>query len=82
MQRVLVTGSAGRIGRKVRAGLAAPDRPLRLLDIADQHPPRPGEPVELVRADLADRRRYGAPAPAPTRSSTSAASPPRPAGTT
>jgi uronate dehydrogenase len=54
MQRVLVTGSAGRIGRKVRAGLAAPDRPLRLLDIADQHPPRPGEPVELVRADLAD----------------------------
>jgi nucleoside-diphosphate-sugar epimerase len=54
MQRVLVTGSAGRIGRRVRAGLAAPDRPLRLLDIADQDPPRPGEPVELVRADLAD----------------------------
>ncbi|SKA30017.1 NAD-dependent epimerase/dehydratase family protein [Consotaella salsifontis] len=35
MQRVLITGAAGRLGRVLRAGLARPDRILRLTDIAD-----------------------------------------------
>jgi uronate dehydrogenase len=34
MQRVLISGAAGRVGRVLRAGLAAPDRILRLTDIA------------------------------------------------
>ena len=35
MQRVLIAGAAGRLGRVLRKGLARPDRILRLLDIAD-----------------------------------------------
>ncbi|PCH67566.1 MAG: epimerase [Rhodobacteraceae bacterium] len=35
MERVLITGAAGRIGRLIRSGLRAPDRMLRLVDIAD-----------------------------------------------
>lgn len=34
MQRILITGAAGRLGRVLRHGLAKPDRILRLLDIA------------------------------------------------
>ncbi|MFY1672622.1 NAD-dependent epimerase/dehydratase family protein [Plantactinospora sp. WMMB334] len=52
--RVLVTGAAGRVGSLLRPRLAGPGRVLRLLDIADQRPAAPGEPVEIVRADLAD----------------------------
>jgi uronate dehydrogenase len=54
VQHVLITGGGGRIGRTLRAGLASADRPLRLLDLADQEPARPDEPVEVVRADLDD----------------------------
>lgn len=35
LRRVLITGAAGRLGRVLRAGLARPDRILRLVDIAD-----------------------------------------------
>ncbi|GAA3773219.1 NAD(P)-dependent oxidoreductase [Plantactinospora mayteni] len=52
--RLLVTGSAGRVGRLLRPRLAGPERILRLLDVADQPPAAPGEPVEIVRADLFD----------------------------
>lgn len=34
MQTILMSGAAGRVGRVLRAGLAAPDRILRLTDIA------------------------------------------------
>nr|MDT0662400.1 hypothetical protein [Micromonospora sp. DSM 115978] len=57
MGKLLVTGAAGRIGKLLRPRLARPDRPLRLLDIADQAPAGADEPVEIVRADIADRRR-------------------------
>ncbi|MEN3612847.1 NAD-dependent epimerase/dehydratase family protein [Plantactinospora sp. ZYX-F-223] len=52
--RLLVTGSAGRVGRLLRPRLAGPERILRLLDVADQPPAAPGEPVEIVRADIFD----------------------------
>lgn len=35
MQKVLITGAAGRLGRVLRKGLAKPGRVLRLLDIAN-----------------------------------------------
>lgn len=35
MERVLIIGAAGRIGRVLRKGLRAPNRILRLVDIAD-----------------------------------------------
>lgn len=35
MQRVLITGAAGRLGKVLRVGLARPERILRLVDIAD-----------------------------------------------
>ena len=35
MQRILITGAAGRLGKVLRGGLARSDRILRLLDIAD-----------------------------------------------
>lgn len=50
--RVLVTGSAGEIGRVLRAGLYDGRRSLRLLDVKPQDPAREGE--EIVTADLAD----------------------------
>ncbi|MEO3818372.1 NAD(P)-dependent oxidoreductase [Plantactinospora sp. B24E8] len=54
-ERVLVTGSGGRIGGYLRPRLAATDRILRLLDVVDQEAAGPGERVELVRADLAEQ---------------------------
>ncbi|MDG4789244.1 NAD(P)-dependent oxidoreductase [Micromonospora sp. WMMD1102] len=54
VSRLLVTGSAGRVGRLLRPRLAGPERILRLLDLADQAPPGSGEPVEVVRADIFD----------------------------
>ncbi len=35
MEHILITGAAGRLGRVLRAGLRAPNRILRLVDIAD-----------------------------------------------
>lgn len=57
--RVLVTGAAGRIGRMLRPRLASPRLVLRLLDAKEQDPPTAGEPVEIVRADLADAEAVG-----------------------
>lgn len=51
MTRVLVTGAAGRIGGYLRARLAAPDRVLRLLDVA----PIEADPAEeVVHASVTD----------------------------
>jgi uronate dehydrogenase len=52
--RVLITGAAGGIGRRLRPRLARPGRVLRLLDTAALDPPAPGEAVELVTADLTE----------------------------
>ena len=49
MQRVLITGAAGRLGRVLRNGLAKPERILRLLDIAHLGSPRERE--EIWNAD-------------------------------
>lgn len=54
MVELLITGSAGRIGRLLRPRLARPGRTLRLLDHADQAHAAPGEPVRLIRADITD----------------------------
>jgi uronate dehydrogenase len=50
--RLLVTGSAGRVGRLLRPRLARPGRELRLLDLAPQEPATPGE--TLIEGDLTD----------------------------
>jgi uronate dehydrogenase len=50
--RLLVTGSAGRVGRLLRPRLARPDRELRLLDLVTQEPAAPGE--TLIEGDLTD----------------------------
>ena len=52
MERVLVTGAAGGIGRRLRADLAGIYPLLRLTDRTPLEPPGPGE--EVVLADLAD----------------------------
>ncbi len=52
MNRILITGAAGRIGRTLREGLAKRYRLLRLLDIAPLGEPAAGE--EVVRADIGD----------------------------
>ncbi|BCJ63782.1 NAD-dependent epimerase/dehydratase family protein [Polymorphospora rubra] len=54
MRRILVTGAGGRIGNYLRQRLPGPDRILRLLDVGPQTAPAPGEPVEVLRADLTD----------------------------
>jgi uronate dehydrogenase len=53
IERVLVTGAAGRIGRTLRAGLRGRYPVLRLLDVVPQEPAGPGE--EVVTVDLNDR---------------------------
>lgn len=53
MQRVLITGAAGNIGRSLRAGLRGRYPVLRLLDVAPQQPAKPGE--EVLTVDLNDR---------------------------
>ena len=53
MDRVLITGAAGTIGRTLRQGLHGRISALRLLDVAPLGAPRPGE--ELVTADIRDR---------------------------
>src|SRR5215472_14950677 len=52
MNRILITGAAGRIGRTLREGLAGRYRLLRLLDIAPLGAAAGGE--EVVRADIGD----------------------------
>ena len=56
---VLVTGSAGRVGRMLRPRLARQGRTLRLLDVVEQPPAGPDEAVEIVQADLADPEAIG-----------------------
>ena len=52
MNRILITGAAGKIGNTLREGLRGRYPVLRLSDIAPLDPARDGE--EIVRADLAD----------------------------
>src|SRR6476469_6938470 len=52
MNRILITGAAGKIGSTLREGLRGRYPTLRLSDIAPLDPAYPGE--EIVRADLAD----------------------------
>ena len=52
IERVLLTGGAGRLGRVVRTGLRGEYELIRLSDVADMEPAQPGE--EIVRCDLAD----------------------------
>lgn len=52
--RVLVTGAAGRIGRKMRLQLARPGRMLRLFDTAEMSPPGAEENVEIIRGSVTD----------------------------
>ena len=51
MNRILITGAAGNIGRTLREGLRKRYPVIRLSDIAPLEPPRDGE--EVVPADLA-----------------------------
>lgn len=52
LDRLLITGAAGRLGRQLRESLAPHARAVRLSDIADMAPARPHE--EVVTCDLAD----------------------------
>ena len=52
MNRILITGAAGKIGSTLREGLRGRYAVLRLSDIASLDPACAGE--EIVRADLAD----------------------------
>jgi uronate dehydrogenase len=52
VNRVLITGAAGTIGRILRQGLQVRVDTLRLLDVAPLGAPHPGE--ELVTADVRD----------------------------
>jgi uronate dehydrogenase len=53
MQRVLITGAAGKVGRSLRTGLRGHYPILRLVDVAPQQPAEPGE--EVITLDLNDR---------------------------
>jgi uronate dehydrogenase len=53
MERVLITGAAGTVGRALRAGLRGRYPRLRLVDVAPQEAARAGE--EVVTLDLNDR---------------------------
>ncbi|MCZ4354693.1 NAD(P)-dependent oxidoreductase [Roseovarius aestuarii] len=52
MQRVLITGAAGRLGKVLRTGLSSNDRVLRLLDIVSLG--EAGEREEIVCCDATD----------------------------
>jgi uronate dehydrogenase len=52
MNRILITGAAGHIGRALRRGLKGSYPLIRLADIAPQAPAEPGE--EIVTADITD----------------------------
>ncbi|MFT7837197.1 NAD(P)-dependent oxidoreductase [Saccharothrix sp. BKS2] len=53
--RILITGAAGTVGTLMRTRLAAPDRVLRLLDIAPLPAAEDGERVEVVTASVTDQ---------------------------
>ncbi|MFD7656659.1 NAD-dependent epimerase/dehydratase family protein [Actinosynnema sp. NPDC059797] len=53
--RILITGAAGIVGTLMRTRLAAPDRVLRLLDIAPLPAASDDERVELVTASVTDQ---------------------------
>ena len=53
LDRLLLTGAAGALGRVLRQGLKLYARTLRLSDIASMDPPGPGE--ETIECDLADK---------------------------
>jgi uronate dehydrogenase len=53
MQRVLITGAAGNIGRALRTGLRGQYAVMRLLDVVPQQAAEPGE--EVITLDLNDR---------------------------
>ncbi|MGW2900917.1 NAD-dependent epimerase/dehydratase family protein [Streptomyces sp. NPDC001212] len=53
-ETVLVTGAGGMMGRMRRPRLRRPGRTLRLLDVAEQHPPGPSEQVEVVTGSVTD----------------------------
>jgi uronate dehydrogenase len=53
IQRALITGAAGNIGRTLRVGLRGRYPVLRLVDVAPQEPAGPSE--EIVTLDLNDR---------------------------
>ena len=52
MNRVLITGAAGDMGRMLRTRLARPGRVLRLLDIVAPAAPGVGEDVEVITGDV------------------------------
>lgn len=52
--RILITGAAGVVGTLMRPRLAAENRVLRLLDIAELPAARDDENVELVQASVTD----------------------------
>lgn len=52
LDRILVTGAAGGLGKSLRPHLSRLARRVRLSDIADLGSPDEGE--EIVRADLGD----------------------------
>jgi uronate dehydrogenase len=54
LRRILITGSAGNMGRMLRDLLARPGRTVRLLDVAPVEPPRPGEDVEIHTGSFTD----------------------------
>jgi uronate dehydrogenase len=53
-ERILITGAAGGVGTLVRPRLAAGDRILRLLDIAEVPGAADGERVEIIQASVTD----------------------------
>ncbi|SMD23561.1 NAD-dependent epimerase/dehydratase family protein [Kibdelosporangium aridum] len=53
-QRILITGAAGGVGTLMRPRLAADDRILRLLDIAELPAAADGEQTEIIQASITD----------------------------
>ncbi|ONI79365.1 NAD-dependent dehydratase [Actinosynnema sp. ALI-1.44] len=53
-QRILITGAAGGVGTLMRTRLAADDRILRLLDIAELPAAGADEQVEIIQASVTD----------------------------
>ncbi|MEV4314632.1 NAD(P)-dependent oxidoreductase [Actinocrispum sp. NPDC049592] len=53
-ERILITGAAGGVGTLMRPRLAADDRILRLLDIAELPAAGDGERVEIVQTSITD----------------------------